>query len=171
MELTFRSVAKESSISGRQFEDGMRIACFLVRKEDGELERLDVLEDEAAEAIREGASLVCRWSRVFKVRVDEEADARRQAAETAESMFLSMAREVGLEEEMTEDGEERSREDRVVLLHILTLMLERRRILKSVRGSTHRFRHVVSGKEFEVEDVHLRPEQLLAAVTELEAVL
>ena len=137
-EIHIRPAARDSIHSGREFQPGDRIVSFLAVSEEGDYERFDVLETESPGFVPPG-KLLCRWSQVVKPRESQAAE-RRAAIQSAEDMFLS------LEDEDEDDaGDATSDPDRALLRYLLAIVLERKRILRPVRGERSLYRHPSSG--------------------------
>lgn len=157
MEISLRSVAKASSHSGREFVPGDRVASFLCRAESGEIERIDLHADEV-EGWTTADPLICRWQHTVKDRGDETAEARRSALQSSEELFFAL---VEAEAEAGAGELAEVRQDRRVLLTLLVLMLERKRILKARDRRSGLYWHPASKREVHVELVDLKPEELL----------
>ena len=141
MELTLHPLAKTCRASGRSFEEGDRVVCYLVREAGGEIGRHDVLASEDA-AYAKPAFVFCTWSVAFKAKRAEENPGRALKL-TAESLFLTLA-----------DPLAEPNETNTPMLQFLALLLERKKILKP-RGLTadrakQIFEHGRSHERYEV---------------------
>jgi len=169
MDLQIRSLARQSSLSGTAFVAGDRVVSFLYRSEDGLIERGDVLLGEAQEYTPPGP-LICRWTQRIRASEDAEAEARRQSMLTAEEMFLSLYEDPA-------DGADDSgaaadgavAQTRDLMKAVLALMLERKRVLRSLRGG--RVLHVRSKREYTVPEVEITPENIISIEAELGAIV
>jgi hypothetical protein len=122
MELNLQPLATKCYVSGREFAEGERVVCYLVREADGLTGRHDVIESEVAN-MPAPAEIFCRWVINYKPRkAGENAD--RTLKMTAETLFVTLA-----------DPANPPDETNTPLLQFLALMLERKRILKP-RGKT-----------------------------------
>lgn len=122
MELNLHPLATKCYVSGREFAEGERVVCYLVREADGLTGRRDVIESEAAN-MQAPAEIFCRWVISYKPRkAGENAD--RNLKMTAENLFVTLA-----------DPTNPPDETNTPLLQFLALMLERKKILKP-RGQT-----------------------------------
>lgn len=122
MELNLQPLATKCYVSGRDFAEGERVVCYLVREADGLTGRRDVIESEAAN-MQAPAEIFCRWVIHYKPRkAGENAD--RTLKMTAENLFVTLA-----------DPTNPSDGTNTPLLQFLALMLERKKILKP-RGQT-----------------------------------
>jgi hypothetical protein len=122
MELNLQPLATKCYVSGRDFAEGERVLCYLVREADGLTGRRDVIESEAAN-MQAPAEIFCRWVIHYKPRkAGENAD--RTLKMTAENLFVTLA-----------DPLNPPVETNTPLLQFLALMLERKKILKP-RGKT-----------------------------------
>lgn len=122
MELNLHPLATKCCVSGREFAEGDRVVCYLVREADGLTGRRDALESEAA-SMQAPAEIFCRWVIHYKPRkAGENAD--RNLKMTAENLFVTLA-----------DPTNPPDETNTPLLQFLALMLERKKILKP-RGQT-----------------------------------
>lgn len=122
MELNLHPLATKCCVSGREFAEGDRVVCYLVREADGLTGRRDLLESEDAN-LPKPAEVYCRWVLSYKPRRGEE-NADRALKLTAENLFLTLA-----------DPLNPPSETNTPLLQFLALMLERKKILKP-RGLT-----------------------------------
>ena len=169
MELHLKPIARQSSLTGMEFQPGQRVVSLLFLDPGGELRREDLLEEEIADYKTEG-TLLCRWARVVRLRgQDDEAVAKRHALGSAEELFLALAH---AEAEAEDSGELESVPGPLpaasipLLRHLLALLLERKRILRAVPGAPGRYRHVKSGEVFTVASVPWEPEEL-ASLSEI----
>lgn len=141
MELNLHPLATKCYVSGRDFAEGERVVCFLVREADGLTGRRDVIESEAAN-MQAPAEIFCRWVINYKPRkAGENAD--RTLKMTAETLFVTLA-----------DPTNPPDETNTPLLQFLALMLERKKILKP-RGQTpdrarNVFEHARSHQMYEI---------------------
>ncbi len=122
MELNLHPIATKCCVSGREFAEGDRVVCYLVREADGLTGRRDLLESEDPN-LPPPAEVYCRWVISYKPRRGEE-NADRALKLTAENLFLTLA-----------DPTNPPNEANTPLLQFLALMLERKKILKP-RGLT-----------------------------------
>ena len=141
MELTLHPLAKICRASGRPFEEGDRVVCYLVREASGEIGRHDVLASEDA-AYAKPAFVFCTWSVAFKAKRAEENPGRALKL-TAESLFLTLA-----------DPLAEPNETNTPMLQFLALLLERKKILKprglTADGAKQIFEHARSHERYEV---------------------
>ncbi|OAM91289.1 hypothetical protein OH491_22550 [Termitidicoccus mucosus] len=150
MELSLQPQAAVCFVTQQPFEDGLRVASYLVRMpESGEIARRDLLEREQANYQPEGP-VICRWVRAYKKRAPNE-NPERELKLTAESLFLTLA----------DPATERT-EDTTRLLQFLALMLERKRVLRpkgrTADGANQIFEHAKSKELYEVPVGELTPE-------------
>lgn len=122
MELNLHPLATKCCASGREFAEGDRVVCYLVREADGLTGRRDLLESED-EKWPKPVEVFCRWVICYKPRRGGE-NADRALKMTAENLFLTLA-----------DPLNPPNEANTPLLQFLALMLERKKILKP-RGVT-----------------------------------
>jgi hypothetical protein len=122
MELTLHPLAKTCRASGREFVEGDRVVCHLVREETGEITRHDILATEAA-TYGKPAFVFCTWTVAFKMKRAEENPGRTLKL-TAESLFVTLA-----------DPLAEPNEANTPMLQFLALLLERKKILRP-RGTT-----------------------------------
>lgn len=122
MELNLHPLSTKCCVSGREFAEGDRVVCYLVREADGLTGRRDLLESEDP-MMTPPAEVYCRWVISYKPRRGEE-NADRALKLTAENLFLTLA-----------DPTNPPNEANTPLLQFLALMLERKKILKP-RGLT-----------------------------------
>lgn len=122
MELNLHPLATKCCVSGREFAEGDRVVCHLVREADGLTGRRDALESEVA-TMMPPAEIFCRWVISYKPRRGEE-NTDRTLKMTAENLFVTLA-----------DPTNPPNDTNTPLLQFLALMLERKKILKP-RGRT-----------------------------------
>lgn len=122
MDLNLHPIATKCCVSGREFAEGDRVVCYLVREADGLTGRRDLLESEDAN-LPKPAEVYCRWVIRYRPRRGEE-NADRALKLTAENLFVTLA-----------DPLNPPNEANTPLLQFLALMLERKKILKP-RGVT-----------------------------------
>lgn len=117
MELQLQPQSSACFVSNQPFEDGNRLASYLVRTKTGDIVRYD-LHESAANGFSPEGVVACRWVHVFKHRKQNE-NPERELKLTAESLFLTLA------DPMSELTTENAR-----LVQFLALMLERKRVLR-----------------------------------------
>ncbi|MGJ3243940.1 MAG: hypothetical protein ACFE0O_13440 [Opitutales bacterium] len=149
MDWQIQAHARASSLTGKPFEPGDPLICFLIRSEAGDgFERVDLLAEEEAHYNLPADGHFGRWTRVMKAPEQEKADARAAIA-GSEELFLSL-----YEPEAAQASEEVA-----VLKHLLALLLERKRILKPegprVTEGIQVYRHPKSDQRFDVPVVPL----------------
>ncbi len=169
MELHLKPIARQSAHSGAVFQPGQSIVCLLFLDADGAMQRLDLLESESVNHPVEG-TVLCRWVRRVRERdVESEAVARRQAVSSAEDLFFALTDAEASEAETLAGGVPAVSVP--LLKHLLALMLDRKRVLRPVRGVRGRYRHVKSGEEYDVPAVAFQPEELLPLQDALQALV
>ena len=136
--------------------------CYLFLDEEGNLQRMDVKSSEA-EDIQVPEPILGRWSRVVKRPEEEKKEAKRQAILSTEEIFLGLFAE-GLA----------ATEEQNTLKQLLALILERKRLLRSV-GSVAReeqtYLHVKSKTEYRVPMKDLEPQQIAKIESQLDALV
>lgn len=154
MEWHIKTIARKSSISGAAFSPGDRVVCLVYKDPaSGELGRADLLPEEV-EGFVLPEEVLGRWSRVVKD-PDDEAVSARETMASAEDFFFSL-----YENESPDSGETSD-----MLKHLLSLMLERKRVLRpmgdrSTAGS-QRYLHVKSKRELEAPIIEISTELML----------
>ncbi len=157
MDLQIKSASRRSAISDAPFEVGDRIVSFLLQQPD-QLERVDMLESEAeGSCYQPPAPLLCRWKWEVKERADEGKAAAMNQLMHADELFLALADTEPVANEPASVSEERA-----ALLHLLCLMLQRKRRVKPA-AAPGMFIHVATGREVHVPHVQMSP-RLLAKV-------
>lgn len=141
MELTLHPIATKCFVSGRDFREDERVVSYLVREATGEIARRDLLETEAGRFLPP-ALVYCRWVVAFKRRRAEE-DPARTLKLTAENLFLTLAAPEA----------DRSAVN-TPLLQFLTLMLERKKLIKlrgfTADGQRQIYEHMPTHQHYEV---------------------
>ena len=149
MELQLQPLATACFVTQQPFEDGNRLASYLVRTKAGEVVRYDVLENAANGFAPEGV-LACRWVHVFKHRKQNE-NPERELKLTAENLFLTLADPAN---ELTPENAR--------LVQFLALMLERKRVLRPKGLDESRtksvFEHVKTKQLFYIPAGELTPD-------------
>ncbi|MDD3180430.1 MAG: hypothetical protein PHQ04_08780 [Opitutaceae bacterium] len=141
MELNLHPLSACCAVSGREFREGDRVVCYLVREPDGGIGRRDLLEAEET-AWPKPDFVLCRWVVVFKAR-QAGANPERALKITAENLFLTLADPAG-----------EPNPANIPLLQFLALMLERKKLIK-LRGVTEDglrqvYEHMPSHQFYEV---------------------
>jgi hypothetical protein len=159
MEMHLQPLATTCCVSGETFDDGARVASFLVRSGAAlEIVRYDLLETRAASFAPEGF-VACKWVHAYKARrAGENPD--RALKLTAENLFVALA------DPTTEPTAENTR-----LVQFLALMLERKKILRprgrSADGARNRYEHARTKAIFEVPAGELTAEFFVAVQEQL----
>ena len=121
MEWQIKTIAGKSTLSGEAFHPGDRVVCLIFKGEEaGELGRADLRPDEV-EAFELPGEVLGRWARVVKDPDDESASASETMA-SAEDFFFSLF----------ENESPDAKEESDMLKHLLSLMLERKRVLRAI---------------------------------------
>ncbi len=120
MEWHITPISRESRLTGEPFEKGDRVLSSLVKTDEGEALRIDVLESESDDLELPG-DLICKWTQVFKPRNTDDKEREEAMKLTADNLLLNLF-----------EGEEEPTTENAHLKHFLGLMLERRRVLKVV---------------------------------------
>ena len=153
MDWTIKSLSRTSFASGQTFTPGEKVTCVIFRGPEG-LQRADLSDAESREWQPPG-EVLGRWSR--KAEDESAAAKRRLALASAEEVFLAFQQEPG-----------GAGPDKDLLLQLLALMLERKRVLRPqgrpVDGR-QRYWHPRLQQEFSVPHQTLTPE-LLSALRE-----
>lgn len=141
MELTLHPLAKICRASGRAFAEGDRVMSYLVREENGEVARHDILASENA-AYAKPAFVFCSWTIGYKAKRAEENPGRTLKL-TAESLFVTLA-----------DPLAEPNEANTPMLQFLALLLERKKILRprgvTPDGTKQLFEHAKTHQMYEV---------------------
>lgn len=154
MEWQIKTIARKSTLSGEAFVPGDRVIC-LIYKDDaaGELGRADLRPDEIDHFELPG-EVLGRWSRVVKDPDDESVSAKETMA-SAEDFFFSLY----------ENEQPDAQEESDMLKHLLSLMLERKRVLRPVGDrqtqGAQTYLHVKTKRELIVPIVDLSTELML----------
>lgn len=154
MEWQIKTIARKSTLSGEAFNPGDRVLCFIYKDpEPGEIGRADLLPEEI-ETFEIPGEVLGRWSRVVKDPDDESVSARETMA-SAEDFFFSLY----------EHDRPDAREESDMLKHLLSLMLERKRVLRPVgerrTEGSQTYLHVKTKREINVPIVDISTELML----------
>lgn len=170
-ELQLKPHAKQSGITGRPFEPGMVVLSWLYIDPKGEYLRVDAHADESPQPV-DGARLLCRWQRKLQPIAHSDAEARRQALLSAEELFLALFEDTGVELPPMPEGEGNQAEDqRTLFKYMLALLLERKRVLRVLPGSTahqSHYLHIKTKRTFVVDTVPLGPDTLMRLAPQIE---
>jgi len=165
MDLNLQPLATACFVSGELFSEGSRVLSLLVRNEQMEVARYDVLEAQRGELAVEG-TLVCSWVQPYKPRQKQE-NPDRALKMTAENLFLTLA-----------DPSNEPDAETLRLIQFLALMLERKRILrpkgtqKDDEGVLHaRYEHAKTKQLFDVPQADFSPEFFIAVQAQLSVLL
>ena len=159
MDWTTKPLGKSSALSGKPFEEGDSVVSFVIRGEGDVLERRDFLASELTPETAPAGEILGRWTRVVCPRPVSEKQARAQALAGTEEMFLGLVADA-----------ENADEDRVLLVQMLALTLERRRVLRALgapRDGVQRYWHVETKVEYAVKTLELTPERLMRVQPQL----
>lgn len=141
MELNLHPIATKCFVSGRDFAENDRIACYLAREASGEVIRRDLLELEDGRFMPP-AFIYCRWVVAFKQRKAGENPALTLKL-TADNLFLTLA-----------DPANEPNATNTPLLQFLALMLERKKLIKprgiSEDGQRQVYEHMATHQLYEV---------------------
>lgn len=158
MDLNLQPLARMCFVTGQPFQEGDRVASYLVRSKALEIVRYDLLEANVGSFSPEG-SVACRWVQNYKAKRSEE-NADRTLKLTAETLFATLA-----------DPSTELAEENVGLVQFLALMLERKRVIKprgrTPDGAKNRYEHAKTKVIFEVPAGELTPEFFVAVQEKL----
>lgn len=154
MEWQIKTIARKSSLSATPFNPGDRIVCLIYQEAgEGELGRADLLESEV-ESFEIPGEVLGRWSRVVKDPDDEKANLSETMA-SAEDFFFSLY----------ENDEPDAADVSDILKHLLSLMLERKRVLRAIpprqTSGQQPYLHVKTKQELMVPVVEISTELML----------
>ncbi len=154
MDWQIKTIARKSSLSETPFAPGERVTCVIYKvKDEDELGRADLLEAELDDFEIPG-KVLGRWTRIVKDPDDEGMNARETMA-SAEDFFFSLY----------EAEEPEAEEVSNMLKHLLSLMLERKRVLRVVgprqTEGQQAYRHVKTKQQLTVPVVDISTELML----------
>ena len=154
MEWQIKTIARNSTLSGEAFRPGDQVVCIIFKgKEAGEIGRADLRPDEV-EVFGLPDEVLGRWARVVKDPSDEIATVKETMA-SAEDFFFSL-----FENESPDNKEESD-----MLKHLLSLMLERKRVLRCIgdrkSSGEQSYRHVKTKQLIQVPIVDISTELML----------
>ncbi len=154
MDWQIKTIARKSSLSGTRFNPGERVTCLIFKVSgEEELGRADLLESELGEFEISG-EVLGRWTRVVKDPDDESVN-KTELMSSAEDFFFSLF----------EVEEPEAKEVSDMLKHLLSLMLERKRVLRAVGSrqseGQQTYRHVKTKQELQVPVVDISTELMI----------
>ena len=154
MEWQIKTIARKSTLSGEVFNPGDRVVCLIFKGEEaGELGRADLQPDEV-EAFELLGEVLGRWARVVKDPDDASASTSETMA-SAEDFFFSLF----------ENESPVTKEESDMLKHLLSLMLERKRVLRAIGDrksiGEQSYRHVKTKQMIQVPIVEISKELML----------
>ncbi|MCC5789593.1 MAG: hypothetical protein JJT75_08155 [Opitutales bacterium] len=189
MDWQIKSFTRKCFLTGRSFSDGDQYISMLIdRGHKGELERLDFLAGKENDFSPLG-KILCRWQRQYqRSPVKNDGDEQRK---TAEHLFFSLYENLpasaGEEEESLEskggsenEGEESEdllidEEGREALKQILGLLLERKKVFKTVGYTPNQSHQILEhrqmGEVFLVPAGELSPETMVHVQKRLEGLV
>lgn len=148
-------------VTANPFQVGEAYVSYLVIDANNELQRFDVSADHDEEFQPEG-ELLCRWRQIYKKEPEKDESARRQR-ETAEGLFLSLYEDP--EEDASGADEAAPDEEREILKKFLSLLLERKKVLRprgdSPDGRFRLFEHARSKAIYPVPAGELAPDEFM----------
>lgn len=149
MDWQIKTSARKSVISEHVFVPGDSIVSLIYKESKSqEICRADLLESELSEYQQVG-TLIGRWARVMRS-PDEMTQNAQATLASAEEFFLSL---------FEHEPAEGDREMVHALMHILGLMLERKRVLRPIGvrqlAGEQLYRHVKSKRELSVPVVDI----------------
>lgn len=158
LELHIKPMAGQSFVSQKPLQSGNWVVSFLYRTETGVLERADLLAVEAENWVVPG-EVICRWERLLPEETTSEASRRRRMMSGAEELFLALCAENPADAEGTseEKGPVVAKESNAALRYLLSLMLERKRLLQRLPGKTGACLHRTTGETVFAPEVQLSP--------------
>lgn len=150
-----KGIANTSALSASTFAEGEQVLSLIYRDfENGEISRADILPEEEAQFQISG-DLLGRWFRRVKESGDPSSTMRDRVS-SAEEFFLSLY-----------DSEEGSvsSEEVDALKYLVALMLERKRIVRSVgkpvSGGVQSYLHIKTKQTLDVPMVDISPDLML----------
>jgi hypothetical protein len=157
-EKTIENAARVCAVSGKPFESGDSVVSYLL-DDVSTYRRVDIRADAVA-GYTPPRLVICRWKWTVKPRDNSGREEARSALAETEAMFLAL-----YEEPATEGGDSL---ERAILKHLLALALQRKRILKEVKGSAGEYLHVESGATYSAPaPKEMTPEALRNAAMKL----
>lgn len=164
MDWTINTLGRNCAVSGQPFTVGDRVACFIFRDDQGQIQRADVGETVLEQFPLPG-SLLGRWGRIVKGRGEEEREAREQALASAEELFMSLF----------EQSADQAEAERDTFKLVLALYLERKRIVRRqgrpAADGLQDYLHIKTKQVFRVPMDDPQPALLLALQSQLELLL
>ncbi len=154
MDWNTKSLARVCALTGNPFQEGDRVISFILRGEGETLERLDYLEAGLTEQNAPVGEVLGRWTRVVAAQAESRKQAREQELAGAEEMFTALYAAL----------DDTADEDRLALVQMLALTLERRRVLRAVgaaKKGIQPYLHTATKAEYSVKVAALTPEILL----------
>ena len=149
MDLILQPSATQCAVTAVPFQEGDRVVCFLGYGADGQVARWDLLAS-AEEHFTLPDRTICRWVHVFKPRAKDD-NPERTLKLGAESLFTALC-----------DPAAEVNEANTPLIQFLTLMLERKKLLRpkglTVDRARRIYEHAKTKQLYEVPVGDLTPE-------------
>lgn len=168
MDWQIGTAGRRSSFDGRAFSPGETFVSLICLGSRGEVERIDLRIGELEDFTLPGPVLG-RWNRTVPEDTDAGADEKAPVT-NAGDLFLAM-----MEEGEPADLSPEARTSREHLLHLLTLYLERRKVLRPVgsrRGGAEQvYRHLPTGVEYRVPVPRIDPAVLVTIGDALDSLI
>ena len=154
MEWQIKTIARKSTLSGEVFNLGDRVVCLIFKGEEADkLGRADLLPHEV-EAFKMPDEVLGRWTRVVKDPDDVSTNGSEKMA-SAEDFFFSLY----------ENESPDTRESSDMLKHLLSLMLERKRVIRAIGDrksiGEQSYQHVKTKQVIQVPIVDISTELML----------
>lgn len=156
MDFRLYPASGSSQVSGTPFAPGTRRVSFLVLDPENVLVRHDVHPGEAANFAPAGRVL-CRWEQTVE-ELPEGGESRRAVLAGAEEVWLALAVNPAARELPAGASA-------ATLFFLLTLLLERKRLVRRQRGDV--YRHAATSTEAEVPPMPVSPEMLQQLAAQL----
>ena len=114
--------------------------------------------------------MLCRWQHRLKATAEDEAAARKQSLASAEELFIALL-EAEEGEGQEDEASPEEAENRMILINLLALHLERKRVLRPARGRPGHHVYGPEKREIKVPRTELDPSKILPLLEDLDGLL
>lgn len=141
-------MAHRCAVTGNLFNGGDEVICLICRSNEGELLRFDVLKQKISDFSAPG-TLIGQWKRVISDKNSNSLNSGQKIA-NQEEFFLSLF-----------EGD--SNREKEILKQLFALLLEKKRVLRSVGEILNGYQkvlHIRSRRELLIPIFEIMPEEL-----------
>lgn len=170
MEWQLKPLSKNCGLSGELFKPGEKIYCFIFKDSNNEIARMDVKESVYTND-KLPKSLLGKWVRVAQPHKSEQ----KKELESIHNENLSAAEALFISTYEHDIPSVESFEEKILIQQLLSLFLERKKILKREKYSSNNleitYQHIPSKKTYSVPQKKFSIETIIKLQKELNIIL